>query len=258
MILLTHSVSHNLIFELNGQDLTIATVTKNTEVVTLQYYPSIYKEKLTDILNKLPEIYSKVNLIMSRKDFITIPEEFFTTNLESLYGLSYDIPEGSKILIDKSEQGFGVVYSVNPDLVEAIENKFTRLTTQHEISVILSRLYSEVSFKLPCIYLSINNGHLILTAVNEGKLQLCNSFRAKTEDDIFYFVMLTVEQLTFLPAETELVILGEPIREKELKTLFKNYIREIRSWKDTYTLDLSIKNASILEQSFALQSLICE
>jgi hypothetical protein len=70
--------------------------------------------------------------------------------------------------------------------------------------------------------------------------------------------MLAVEQLFMLPNETELVILGEPILEKELKSLFKNYIQEIRTWKDACKLDASIKNASMLTQSYALQSLICE
>ena len=255
---MTHSVSHNLIFELNGQDLTVITVTKNAEVATIQHYPNIYLEKLNDILNKLPEIYSKVNLIVSRKDFIVIPEEYFDSDLESLYKLSSDLSEGSQIYLDRSEHGFGIVYSAIPDFLEAIENKFTRITIQHEITIILSRLYREVSFRKPCIYISINSGHLNILAIKDGKLQLCNSFKAKTEDDIFYFVMLAVEQLFMLPNETELVILGEPILEKELKSLFKNYIQEIRSWKDACKLDASIKNASILTQSFALQSLICE
>ena len=73
---MTHSVSHNLILHLNGNDLSIITVKKDGMVDNLQFYPSINLQNLSNVLTELPEIYSDITLLVSKKDFI----KFLTDN----------------------------------------------------------------------------------------------------------------------------------------------------------------------------------
>ena len=70
--------------------------------------------------------------------------------------------------------------------------------------------------------------------------------------------MLTVEQLHFLPGETELVILGEPPSRNVIFDLFKNYIHEINIWLEEYKVEDEINNEPLLARSFVLQTLVCE
>lgn len=255
---MTHSVSHNLVLELNGNDLSIVTVKKDGLVVDLRFYPLVDKPMLENILAELPEIYSDITLLIRKKDFITVPESYYSENLDELFKLSYNLPEEDKILLDKLEYGLGAAYAIDKSLADAIITKFPRVNIRPEATVILKKLFKEVNFRQSRILISINNGNLIIYAINEGKLLLCNSFQAKSNDDIFYFVMLTVEQLHFLPAETELVILGEPPLRSEIFELFKNYIKEINIWMEEYQIDQDVKNTKVLSQSFALQVLVCE
>ena len=254
---LTHSVSHNLLIELNGHDVTFVTLRKTGEVAELKFYPSLIKSRLEELLGAMPEIYTRVELLVRKKDFIIIPEEYFETDWQELFTLNHTLPAGETLFLDKTEHRLGVVYPVNTALLDLILGKFSRLHRQSEVSILIARLYREVNFQLPRIFLSVNSGHLILLAVNEGKLLLCNGYRAKSMQEVFYFVMLAVEQLKFLPAETELVLLGEPAEEREIIDLFKNYLRDNSVWKEDYQIDAGL-DPSPISRSFALQTRVCE
>ncbi len=102
------------------------------------------------------------------------------------------------------------MYALDFRLTDLIISKFPRVKIYNEATIILKKIYHEIGLKQPRILISINTDKLLLFGINDGKLNLCNSFPIKSIDDIFYFVMLSIEQLHFLPSETELVILGEP------------------------------------------------
>lgn len=255
---MTHSVSHNLIIELNGNDLKVATVKKDGLVVNLQFYPLIDRPILENVLEQMPLIYSEVNLLICKKDLILIPENQFKMPLEPLFGLSYNLPAEDELCLDKTENGIGVVYTADYGLLDTLRSKFPRIRVRNEVTVVLTKLFKEINFKQPRILISMNDGHFILYAIKDGQLQLCNPYYTRTNDDIFYFVMLAVEQLHFLPAETEFVLLGEPYKRQEVFDLFKNYIKVINIWMEEYQLDSDVKNDILLKHSFALQALICE
>jgi len=255
---LTHSVSHNLILEINGPDLTVTTVKKDGTVVNLQFYPLIDRPMLENLLVEMPLIYSDVDLLIRKKDFILIPEDHYKTGLEDLFLLSYNLPAEDEICLDKTENGIGIVYASDHSLMDALKDKFPRIKVRNEVTLVLSKLFKEINFKQSRILISINDGHLIIYAINDGKLELCNPYLTRSSDDIFYFVMLAIEQLHFLPAETELVILGEPKDRKEIFDLFKNYVREINIWLEEYQLDEDVNNDILIKHSFALQIMACE
>ena len=227
---MAHSASHNLFIELNGTDLTIATVKKDGLVVDLKIFPLVDKPALDIILADLPEIYSDITLLIRNNNFITIPESFYSSDISEIYKLSYNLPDSERVWLDKSDYNIGIAYGVEIGLADSIAAKFSRLKIKHEATVILSKLFREVNFKQSRILISLNQETLIIYAINEGKLVLCNLYYTKANDDIFYFVMLAIEQLHLLPGETELVILGEPPNRTELFELFKNYINEINIW----------------------------
>ncbi len=255
---MTHSISHKLILELNGSELALITVKKDGIVANIDFHSFFDNQILEQILDKLPEIYSDITVIIRRKPFITIPETYYTSDLNELFKLSYELPELDKIYLDKTESGIGIGYVMDPNIQTLIASKFTRATFTHEASVILKKLYKEVNFKHPRILISIHDGTLILFAINNTELVLCNYYQAKTNDDVFYFVMLVAEQLHFLPSETELIILGEPKNRNEIFDLFKNYIKDINIWVENYRMSDEIKHADLLSHSFALQALVCE
>jgi hypothetical protein len=243
---------------LNGNDLSIITVKKDGMVDNLQFYPSINLQNLSNVLTELPEIYSDMTLLVSKQNFITIPENFYEVEFSDLFKLNYNLADEDTIGLDKSDYGIGIVYALNKDIANLITTKFPRVKIRHEANVLLKKLFKEVNFKQPRILISINNDILILMAISDGNLILCNSYQTKTNDDIFYFVLLALEQLNFIPAETELVILGEPPSRTEIFELFKNYIREINIWMEELKVSDKIANTALLSNSFALQVLICE
>lgn len=226
-------------------------------VASIEYYHLIDDTMLRGILNRLPEIFSEVHLLIRDKDFITIPESYFHENLESLFALSYVCDAEDEIRLDKTEHKIGVAYAVNKAHCRLIEEHYPRVKVRHETTVVLGQLYSEVNLKESRILISINHGRLNIYILNQGKLLLCNSFVVKSNDDIFYFVMLCIEQLHLVASQTEMVILGEPPSRDEIFDLFKNYIQEINIWIEDYHIEEDIKNFELMQSSFPLQLLVC-
>ena len=185
---MAHSVSHNLIFELIDDNLIIVTVKKNQFVVDFRFFETLDKDKLETILGELPEIYSEITLLIRNKNFITLPENFYNEDLSEIFKLSYTLFPNETVWLDKSEQNIGIAYAIDKSLIDLIVAKFPRVKIHHEATVILSKLYKEVNFKQPRILITINTENLIIFAINEGELMLCNSYAVKSNDDIFYFL----------------------------------------------------------------------
>jgi hypothetical protein len=255
---LTHSVSHNLILELNDNDLIIVVVNKDNLVIDLKSYPLIDTKILKDVLFKLPDIYSDISLLVRKKQFITIPESFYGNDLTKMYTLSYNLVREDKLILDKTEYNIGVVFSADTAMLDLILYKFPRVKIHHEATIIINKIFLEIGLKQPRILISINDDSLLIFAIIDGKLALCNIYSVKSNDDIFYFVMLTMEQLHFTSTETELVILGEPPHRSDIFDLFKNYIKEINIWLENVNLSDPLPNKHIISQSFALQNVLCE
>lgn len=254
---MTHSVSHKLLIELNGNDLILVTVNKEEYVISAKSYNYIDEQILGKVLSELPDIYSEISLLVRKQNFITIPEQFYEEDISKLFALSYNLSDELLMNIDKTDYGIGVVYQLDKVFEELLKNKFSRLNVQNEVSVILKKIYKEANLKKPKIFITLNDEQLIVFVVNDGKLLLCNPYITKSNDDTFYYVMLAIEQLHLMPEETELVILGEPSNRKAIFELFKNYINEINIWLEEYKFDSSVFNKEIIEKSFAMQLLIC-
>lgn len=206
----------------------------------------------------MPDIYADVILLVRKKNFIILPEIYYQSEWIDFFTLSHNLQAREELCIDKSDHGFGIVYAMDLDFMSVINSKYLRVNRRNEVTVILSKIFKEINLRQPQIFISIDQGNLLVLAVNEGKLQLCNAYQVHNTDEIFYFVMLAIEQLQFLPAETELVILGKPVLKDALKELFKNYIQEIRIWSEPYRIEPGLMEEALIDNSFAMQTILCE
>ena len=254
---MTHSVSHKLILELNGNDLNLVTVNKDEQVIQINSYNIIDQQILEKILAELPDIYASINLLIRKKNFISIPEEFYEDDINKIYELSYKQDENDNLNLDKTDYSMGIVYQVEKAFTDLIKNKFSRVTVQSEVSIVLKKILAEANLKKNKIFVSLKDEQLILFVVSEGKLLLCNPYITKSNDDTFYFVMLAIEQLHLMPEDIELIILGEPPNRKTIFDLFKNYINEINIWLEEFNCPSALFNKEIIDRAFALQLMIC-
>jgi len=252
-----HSVSHKLILQLNGSELIVVTIKKNGLVDEISRFLAIDENGLETVLNQLPDIYSETTLLVCNNNFVTIPEIFYDESIDDIFKLNYEISINDKVCFDKLEYGIGVGYTLNSNFDKLVSHKFPRIIIKHEASIVLKKLYKEVNFKHSKILISINEQTLIIYAIHHSNILLCNKYEILTIDDIFYFVMLAMEQLQILPAESELIILGEPPNREEIFEIFKNYIKEINIWLEEYQIE-NINNSELLSHFFALQTLVCE
>lgn len=255
---MTHSVSHSLILEYNGNRLTILTQRKDDIILEVKEYQGVSVNTLKTILGNLPEVFSEIKCCIRNKEFILIPEEYFNEDHSEIFKLSYDLALNQNLFLDKLDHKIGVLYKNEVEIHNLFKAKFPRINIHHETTLILSKIYKEFNSSGSDVYLSVNEDSILLVCVKEKQLVLCNLYQAKTVHEIFYFVMLVYEQFHLNANEIGLTILGNPCNKAELYELLSQYIRSISFRNEELRFADGVSSAASLNQSFAMQLMVCE
>ena len=255
---MTHSVSHSLIIEYNGNRLSLYTKRKDDVILEIKEYQNVTATTLTTILTNLPEVYSQIHCCLSQSAFIVIPEEFFEQDHQALFSLSYEIKKGQQLFLDKLDKGIGILYADDAQIHGSLLSKYPRINIKHEAGIVLSKIQKELVNIEEMVYLSVNEESILILCVRDKKIKLCNGYQTKSIHEIFYFVMLVYEQFHFVPSETELTILGEPKGKAELNELLQQYIRKINYRTEQSAFESGVSSKFSLNRSFATQLLVCE
>jgi len=255
---LTHSVSHSLILEYNGNRLTILTQRKDDNILQTKEYQGVSVNTLKTILGNLPEVFSEINCCIRNKEFVLIPEEYFNEDYSEIFKLSYDLALDQNLFLDKLDHRIGVLYKDEVEIHNLFKAKFPRINIHHEATLILSKIYKELNSAGSGVYLSVNEYSILLVCVKEKKLVLCNMYQAKTVHEIFYLIMLVYEQFHLNASEIGLTILGIPYNKAELYELLSQYIRSISYRSEELRFADGVSSVASLNQSFALQLMVCE
>ena len=254
---MTHSVSNKLIVEFNGRDLLFVTLRKDNTVVGADVHLITENEPVESIIAHYPEIYSEVRLIVRRSNFVTIPELYFREGAEAFYSLSYQIGAGEIVLIDKLEQQLGIAYAADNKVIAQLKSKFPTLVLNHEAGIILQEILSKNNKIQPWIGLVVNDDQLVMIITLNGKLHLCNSYQIKNNDELFYFVMLAIEQLQINQASAEIELLGEVHETHKIMELFENYVGNISLRAESFLAEGNPAALNRIGASYSMQLSVC-
>ncbi len=93
-----------------------------------------------------------------------------------------------------------------------------------------------------------------------GKLQLCNSFKFETDEDMLYFLLNVYKQLGFDTNLMPLVLKGDIEKELSKFQLIYKYIRNVSFAEETDTIKFAPFSAAILPHKYftLFNSFACE
>ncbi|OIQ28585.1 MAG: hypothetical protein BM564_09330 [Bacteroidetes bacterium MedPE-SWsnd-G2] len=191
---------------------------------------SLYAE-LQDDFNSVLIIYqNELSTLVPKelfdKDTIADYLKFNSKILKSDY-ISFD-----EIAINSSVNVFVPLVNINNYIFE----NFGSFKYKHASSILVdSILQSNYSSKEEKVVLNLSSGYFEMIALNEGKLQLYNSFEFDTKEDFIYYVLFTMEQLKMSPEQVEVVLSGEIDETSELYQIAYHYIRNVSFIKPGYT-----------------------
>lgn len=118
-------------------------------------------------------------------------------------------------------------YEADKDLCKLISRYHPAASFSHQTSVSIESA-AQVAYKGSTIHLQFNRTSIDLTAFKEGKLQLQNRFNYKTSEDVIYYLLYVMEQLSISQEETLLSISGNIVKDSNVYQLLYKYIKEIK------------------------------
>lgn len=117
------------------------------------------------------------------------------------------------------------VYAFQRDLVSMISLHFKEVTFLNQTTPFLMHIAaSQKAYSKPAVFAGLNNGFFDLAAMDDGKLQLYNTFQYVSESDLLYYVLYAYKQLGYEPQKVPLFISGEQSSRMSYFEILKQYI----------------------------------
>ena len=159
-------------------------------------------------------IFSETSLIRVGDQFTLAPlaEENYSPYFSINFGANHTIATQDSEL-------FTVVYK-NTDIAYANKLVGARLTTDVDV---FYRYADQKNYPNALYFYQINDQVTIL-AWKDGKFMLANRYASDNEDELFYYVMLVVEQLELPAGDIHFSMVGSKEMHSNYHALFKNYL----------------------------------
>jgi hypothetical protein len=161
-------------------------------------------------------IFSTTHFIVSLTNFTLLPSA--EESEIGSYRLNFTLE--TQLRTELTEE-VAVVYEISKS-AEAVSKQLVNATIESDITLALGNFRKKKSAN--AIYFYEANNSLTVIAVKMGEIQLANRYVVDTMDELFYYVMLVVEQLD-LPIDGLYVeCISTKGRHEEYQALFKNYL----------------------------------
>lgn len=225
------------------ENLTIYQVFKKDNL--LKWKTVVHGQQLPEQLKDA--IFTSTTLISCNENFTLAPLQL--ENYSNFYSLSFQ--DSSPIKCFDTEE-FVVVAKESSSVKEVAKNL---VGVQENIDVTLVFAYAADKAKTDSIYFYKQADRLTVLAWKEGKFMLANRYPAENLDEVFYYVMLVVEQLELQAAEIYFETICTKGQYESYYSLFKNYLAPLHISPDVLTYQTSATEedteASYLAHFFA-------
>ena len=203
-----------------------------------------------ELLKNLKEVFDKEPILSAKFDSINVahknnlsamvPDALYDSNSQEDY-LKYTVKllQNDTITVDSisvmnSKNIFIPFKNVNNFLV----NRLGEFDYLHASSVLVSTLLQNYKNNLEKqLFINVSNSSIDVVYINEGDLQMFNTFLYYTKEDFLYYILFAMERLQLNPNEQKVTFIGNIDKGSELYELAYTYIRYIDfSTPNNYTL----------------------
>lgn len=169
-------------------------------------------------------IFTSSTLIVSNFNFTLAPLQ--VEDYASFYELNFN--ESTPVTCFDTEE-FTVV-SQEAILASSASKSLAGLQTKSDIQLVYA--YAAAKAKQQAIFFYKQAGKITILAWKEGKFLLANRYPADNLDEVFYYIMLVVEQLDLQPADVYFEVICSKGQHESYHSLFKNYLAPLHLSSD--------------------------
>ncbi len=230
----TYSLSIQL--SLNGFSFCIAS--PNGEIIT-SYKESNTEEnlnesdlliKVKDAFNNKPELqasFEKVEIIYQNELFTLVPKDIFKEENIIDY-LDYSIKTlATDYITHETIPDTDIVNIFIPyiNINNYLIDKLGSFNYKHSSSVLIESILKKDNTDTK-VYTLISDGLFEVIITKENNLLLFNTFTYSTNEDVLYYLLFCMEQLSLSPDEVEVILLSNV--NEDLYNLLYTYIRYVK------------------------------
>jgi len=175
--------------------------------------------------------YGSVSAALVHAHSTLIPAPLYEESSKHKY-LNFSLGEGQ----DRGDPGAELIneaeaqnlYAIPMGLDQALKKLFPQVRLHHfstpmiEHQLVQNKNQAELN-----IYANIRTSEFDMIVINNGDLQLYNSFRYKSKEDVVYYLLYVSEQLKLNPDQFALTLFGKVKKDSELCLLIETYIRNV-------------------------------
>ena len=208
-------------------------------------------EEEIDQIEALQPIFETVNVVYSNNVYSTVPTPLFDESKASEYlKFNSKILNNDYIAYDQLDNhDITIVYVPYVNINNYFFERYGIFKYYHKTTIFLNNvLNNEKHSNAIKMYIHIQFDQFDCVVVKNGRTELCNTFSYKTPEDLIYYVLFCIEQLSLNPDTLPIIICGEIELGDSNYAILYRYIRHISFTEDNEasdlndTLDVSHKN----------------
>lgn len=193
----------------------------------------------------LNEKFETVNVSHLNNLSVLVPNNFYDNEYLSDY-LKYTVKvlNSDSISVENIES-FGAknVYISFKNIDEYLQSVYGPFDRFHSSTILINSLakyFTNITKKY--FFVNVTKHNLEIIYIQNGKINLYNSFLFYTKEDFIYYVLFTMEQLGLDPEEQTITFIGEIEKESALYNITYQYVRFVEF--------LDINNFSLSEDFY--------
>lgn len=229
----SHSIRNRLFLVLSCDELEYTITNNALDILVSGHAAATGSKMLEEVLttvSPINEIFSSVSITWVSNPFLCYPSQFTDiSDQRKLFVTSNKIRPSEKLLNGTLNTDISVTYSVEDPLLKVLKTRFPNLVYRHEIESLYKYIQSDIKPTGDYLVLDRNESHCLLIAKDSTDLRLLNKYDVKELNDVFYFIMLAIEQLNLDIEKLSLYWIDNANQtpNSEIKSLFENYIQTI-------------------------------
>ena len=173
--------------------------------------------------------FKSVDILYATRKFTLVPQSFYVRGSLDKYLWFNNVHEKGYVVVKNlfSKAACWCIFDIPQNLSEFLSDKFPKIEIKHTLYPLVEGvLKRNRTFPLrDQVHLNFFRESFEMVIANGPKLTFCNIFNYKTERDILYHVLFTLDQLKLSPDSTELILHGQIPQVSPVYHLFKKYVK---------------------------------
>jgi hypothetical protein len=187
-----------------------------------------YFIQLVSEFHLLQANYTSIYINWPGKNFTLVPSAYYKPEkARELLEFSVGKTDEETICVNDVKPDIKLVFSIPTGLKNALDKTFPHHQLKHSGACLINLFFTHFQLKKTSVFLSIHEKQIELLVKKDKQLLLYNIFDIKSNEDILYYLLFSIEQFKLDPATLQLGISANRETHDELFEAVKKYIRHV-------------------------------